>query len=63
MNIFEVDVANMRKIHGARDKIFIIREMVQNAWDENISRVDILLTPPDENGHSIIKVTDDNPGG
>ena len=63
MNIFEVDVENMRKIHGARDKIFIIREMVQNAWDENISRVDILLTPPDENGHSIIKVTDDSPGG
>jgi hypothetical protein len=62
-NMFEVDVANMRKIHGARDKIFIIREMVQNGWDEDISRVDILLTPPDENGHSIIKVTDDNPGG
>jgi hypothetical protein len=62
-HIFEVDIANMRKIHGARDKIFIIREMVQNAWDENISRVDILLTPPDGNGHSIIKVTDDNPGG
>jgi hypothetical protein len=62
-NIFEVDIANMRKIHGARDKIFIIREMVQNAWDENITRVDIMLTPPDENGHSIIKVTDDNPGG
>jgi hypothetical protein len=62
-HIFEVDVANMRKIHGARDKIFIIREMVQNAWDEDITRVDILLTPPDENGHSIIKVTDDSPGG
>jgi len=62
-NIFEVDIANMRKIHGARDKIFIIREMVQNGWDEDISRVDILLTPPDENGHSIIKVTDDSPGG
>ena len=62
-NIFEVDVANMRKIHGARDKIFIIREMVQNAWDENISRVDILLTPPDGNGHSIIKVLDDSPNG
>lgn len=62
-HIFEVDVANMRKIHGARDKIFIIREMVQNGWDEDISRVDILLTPPDENGHSIIKVTDDSPGG
>jgi hypothetical protein len=30
-NIFEVDIANMRKIHGARDKTFIIREMVQNA--------------------------------
>ncbi|MGB3575715.1 MAG: hypothetical protein WBA08_06205, partial [Candidatus Sulfotelmatobacter sp.] len=62
-SIFEVDVNNMRKIMAARDKIFIIREMVQNAWDENITRVDILLTPPDENGHSIIKVTDDSPGG
>ena len=54
---------NHRKIHGARDKIFIIREMVQNAWDEDITRVDILLTPPDENGHSIIRVTDDSPHG
>ena len=62
-NIFEVDIANMRKIHGARDKTFIIREMVQNAWDENITRVDIMLTPPDENGHSIIRVTDDSPHG
>lgn len=62
-SIFEVDVNNMRKIMAARDKIFIIREMVQNAWDENITRVDILLTPPDENGHSTIRVTDDSPGG
>ena len=62
-NIFEVDIANMRKIHGARDKIFVIREMVQNAWDENITRVDIMLTPPDENGHSFIRVTDDSPQG
>ena len=62
-NIFEVDIANMRKIHGARDKIFVIREMVQNAWDENIARVDIMLTPPDDNGHSIIRVIDDSPHG
>jgi len=62
-NIFDVDLTNMRKIHGARDKIFVIREMVQNAWDENITRVDILLTPPDDNGHSIIRVTDDSPNG
>jgi hypothetical protein len=63
VSIFEVDVTNMRKIMAARDKIFIIREMVQNAWDEPITRVDILLTPPDENGHSILKVTDDSPAG
>jgi hypothetical protein len=62
-SIFEVDVTNMRKIHGARDKIFIIREMVQNAWDEDITRVDITLTPPDENGHSTIRVIDDSPHG
>jgi hypothetical protein len=62
-NIFTVDITNMRKIHGARDKIFIVREMVQNAWDEDITRVDITLTPPDENGHSIIRVTDDSPHG
>jgi hypothetical protein len=59
VSIFEIDVQNMRKIMSARDKIFIIREMVQNAWDEDITRVDILLTPPDENGHSTLRVTDD----
>jgi hypothetical protein len=63
MSIFEIDVQNMRKIMSARDKIFIIREMVQNAWDEDITRVDILLTPPDENGHSSLRVTDDSPTG
>jgi hypothetical protein len=63
MSIFEVDVTNMRKIMAARDRIFIIREMVQNAWDEDITRVDILLTPPDENGHSVLKVTDDSSTG
>jgi hypothetical protein len=63
MSIFEIDVQNMRKIMSARDKIFIIREMVQNAWDEDITRVDILLTPPDENGHSTLRVTDDSPTG
>jgi hypothetical protein len=37
--------------------------MVSNACDENISKVEVTLTPPDVNGISVLTVTDDSPTG
>ena len=64
MSIFEVDVTNMRKLMAARPKSFIINELIQNGWDATgTTRVDVTLTEPDANGHSILTVTDDAPKG
>jgi hypothetical protein len=54
----------MRKLMAARPKSFIINELIQNGWDaKGTTRVDVTLTEPDANGHSILTVTDDAPKG
>jgi len=35
-NWFEVDVEGMKALQKGKDKTFVVRELVQNAWDENI---------------------------
>jgi hypothetical protein len=59
----EIDKDGLRKTLGQKDKVFLLTEMVSNAWDENISEVDVNLTRPDESGFSWLRVTDNSPTG
>lgn len=59
----EIDKEGLRKTLGQKDKVFLLTEMVSNAWDEDITEVDVSLTCPDENGFSWLRVTDNSPTG
>ena len=46
MSWFEVDRDGLRQLLEGRDKSFVVRELVQNAWDEpGVTRCDVTLTP------------------
>jgi len=59
----EIDKEGLRKTLSQKDKVFIVNEMVSNAWDEDITQVEVTLTPPDKNNHSILRVMDDSKTG
>jgi len=59
----EIDKDGLRKSLGQKDKVFLLTEMVSNAWDENITEVEVTLSCPDENNHSWLRVTDNSPTG
>ena len=59
----EIDKEGLRKTLGQKDKVFLLTEMVSNAWDEDITEVDVSLTRPDENGFSWLRVTDNSTTG
>lgn len=61
-NWIDVDLDGLRKLLERRGKEFAIYELTQNAWDENISRVEITLSRP-ERGWSELVVVDDSPEG
>lgn len=61
---FAVDRAGLAKIAGRRNKNFILRELVQNSWDENSTEIHVEVVPPSAGGgFSTIRVTDDSPEG
>ena len=59
----EIDKDGLRKTLGQKDKVFLLTEMVSNAWDEDVTQVEVSLTRPDENGLSWLRVTDNSPTG
>ena len=61
-NWLTVDMDGLKKILERRGKVFAIFELVQNAWDENVTKVEVTLARP-ENGKSELIVTDDSPEG
>ena len=61
---FEVNRAGLARVAGRRTKIFILRELVQNSWDEASNVVSVEVhRPAKQNGLSCIRVTDDSPEG
>lgn len=46
MKWFEVDKQGLAKLLERRGKQFILYELIQNAWDENTTRVDVTLARP-----------------
>jgi len=62
-NWYEVDKKGLSQLLGRRSKAFIVYEMAQNAWDQNISKVEITLEPIEGRHSYKLIVTDDDPEG
>jgi hypothetical protein len=61
---FEVSKGGLKQLQGDKDKSFILKELVQNAWDEDgVTRVDITLSPHPSRHSVIVKVEDDSDEG
>jgi hypothetical protein len=58
----EIDREGLRKSLAQKDKFFLLTEMVANAWDANVTRVEVTLTRP-KNGVTRLTVTDDSATG
>ncbi|MCU1301997.1 MAG: hypothetical protein JWQ87_2281 [Candidatus Sulfotelmatobacter sp.] len=58
----DVDLVGLGKVLARRGKEFLVYELVQNAWDEKCTQVDISLPRP-QGGLTRLTVTDDAPGG
>lgn len=60
-NWFEVDKKGLQALQAGKSKTFIIRELVQNAFDENIRKCEVFIN---WNSSDVsIRVVDDNPEG
>lgn len=60
---FLVDKTGLAKLLARRGKEFAVTELIQNAWDENTTRVDVALKPSATAGTYELAVEDDNPEG
>ena len=60
---FDVSKSGLKKIQSEKNKFFIIQELVSNAFDENISFVDIELSQIKNSRHWELFVGDDSPNG
>lgn len=58
---FEVDKNGLAQIQGDKPKTYILRELIQNAWDEDISECEVYLQI--EGGKIKATVIDDSPEG
>lgn len=60
-SIFDVDVKGLRQLQEGKPKWFIVRELLQNALDEDITKCDIYFSYT--RGKATITVDDDSPIG
>lgn len=59
---FEVDKQGMAMVFARKGKAFVVTELIQNAWDEDTTHVDVTLEQMGK-GKVRIVVEDDNPEG
>lgn len=59
----DLDREGYKKTLRRNGMTFIVFELVQNGWDTDATQVDVTLTPPDENGKSILKCVDNSSTG
>ena len=60
---FAVSATGLRQLHAAREPWTLVKELIQNAWDEapKATRCDVTIAPG-ANGTTVITVEDDGPG-
>lgn len=61
-NWFEVSREGLRELQAGKPKDFVVRELIQNAWDEDIS-ICCLNTTHQNGGVAEIRIEDDSPEG
>ncbi|MFC1601277.1 hypothetical protein ACFL34_02910 [Candidatus Sumerlaeota bacterium] len=59
----EVDEKGLAKILERKGKPFILHELIQNAWDQNITEVDVSLSPVNGKRQATVIVEDNDPEG
>ncbi len=59
---FDVDKKGLGKLVDGRSKVFVLYELLQNAWDQNVTEVTVTISAGDL-GHTFIEVEDDDPDG
>lgn len=62
-NWFEVDKVGLNKIMSRKGKEFVVNELIQNALDQNVTKVDVWLTVDPATQVATITVEDDDPDG
>jgi len=60
---FQVDKAGLAKLMAGRSKAFIVFELLQNAWDQNVTEVDVTIKGIPGTHNAEITVIDDDPDG
>ncbi|WP_120010748.1 ATP-binding protein [Teichococcus vastitatis] len=60
---FEVDRNGLAKLLERKGREFLLYELVQNAWDQDSTRVDVTLTKEPGSRLATIRVEDDDPDG
>ena len=63
MNWFEVDKKGLEKQLARRGKSFVAFELIQNAWDQNVSMVTVTLEPVPARPLAVLTVEDNDPNG
>src|SRR4051812_40124595 len=63
MGMFEIDRQGLRKLLERRGKEFLLYELFQNAWDQNVTEVTALFVKPPGSRVATISVVDDDPDG
>ena len=62
-NWFDVDKAGLAKLVASKPRAFIVYELLQNAWDQKVTCVDVTLEPVAGTRNAQITVADDDPDG
>jgi hypothetical protein len=63
MSWFDVDKKGLAKLLERKSKSFILFELLQNAWDQNVTKIDATLVPTGEGRLYEVQVSDDDPEG
>ncbi len=60
---FAVDKKGLAQLVARRGKSFIVAELLQNAWDQKSTRVDVSIEKVSGSRHALLVVEDDDPDG
>jgi hypothetical protein len=60
---FEVDKDGLQQLIERRGKAFVVTELIQNAWDEDVTAVDVGIRYDARTRRAFLDIQDDSPDG
>jgi hypothetical protein len=60
---FEVDKKGLAELLERRGRSFVVTELIQNAWDEDVTNVEVSISRRLSDGKRVVRITDDSPEG